>query len=295
MDEPAPVTPRVPGQAASSWDEVPYPEPPPGPRECVSLKQALLSRCEQRVHETLSHDETLVHVPITTTAGCEPPVIAATRMGCSVPILQVLLSHGASVNACSRCGAPALHILAMPHEEVETLKQPTQAEELQRMAVPALADRLHRLHDLPIDVGHVGSWPHLRMGSAASSSLPPVAHVSEHHACAIALCLLRHGANAAEVWNGLLPAEAARQSGHQCLANVIEHFMWQRAQRLLAKHRSAAGDHRKGFAALLGRHNTVLKLISQFLAPSCSQCSCIVAAHLSKAERIEGIEESECS
>jgi len=234
------------------------------------------------VHETLSHDETLVHVPIMTTAGCEPPVIAATWMGCSVPVLQVLLSHGASVKPRSRCGATALHILAMPQKEVEAFKRPAQIDEL---TVPALANHLHNLETT---VGHLVNWLHLGFGKAASYySAAPVARDTENKSCALALSLLQSGADPAEVWNGLLPAEAARRSGQQCLANAIEHFMWRRAQRLLAKHRSKA--------FLLGCHNAVHNLISQFLTPSCPRCRSIVAVRLCKAEGIEGTEESMCS
>jgi len=192
--------------------------PPALPHVGDSLKAALGSGCVETVNKLLLCDNTLVHVPFTTLAGCELPVIAAIMMGCCAAVVEVLLRHGAVPTAHGRCGASALHIIA---RGVAT-------------TCPQLQTRLRS---------------------------------AEQQGCGIATCLLQYGADTAEKWKGLLPAEAARQSGQEHLANIIEHFVWWRAQQILAKHRSAATKAKRLVSPFLLCKANVYRLIIEFLAP----------------------------
>jgi len=192
--------------------------PPALPHVGDSLKAALGSGCVETVNKLLLCDNTLVHVPFTTLAGCELPVIAAIRMGCCAAVAEVLLRHRAVPTAHGRCGASALHIIAW---------------------------------------GVATTCPQLQMRLRNA----------EQQGCDIATCLLQYGADTAEKWKGLLPAEAARQSGQEHLANIIEHFVWWRAQLILAKHRAAATRAKRFVSPLLQCKANVYGLISEFVAP----------------------------
>jgi len=105
--------------------------------------------------------------------------------------------------------------------------------------------------------------------SAACPQLQVRLRKDEQQVCDIAMCLLQYGADTGEIWKGLSPAETARESGQEHLANIIEHFAWWRAQQILAKHRSTAATKAGSFYShLLQRNISVYKLISEFVTPS---------------------------
>jgi len=215
----------------------------------------------------LSHDDTLVHVPMRTNEGYEVPLIAAIKMGCGAPVLEVLIHHGAVPTAHGRSGAPALHIIVGSLQEGRGLtEQPTWTNKLTEVKWPALLDTGH---DLPQAGSRLASWPQSELEghlAVARRVLPILGPDIEQQACAAAACLLHYGADATERWRCLLPAEVARRSGQHRLANVIEHFAWRRVQRMLAKHGSATHSTRGSGFPLLECPVTVGKLISEFLS-----------------------------
>jgi len=266
MAEFQPSTPRGPRLAgdpygASSPRKVPTREcemtPPALSLTCNPLRVALSFGRVQKVHEILLCDETLVHVPITTTAGCEPVTVAAIRMGCRAPILEVLLRHGASSTARGRCGASALHILASLQPQGGSVKWPSWAD---MQGLPCTG-----YHEAGNLLGEMGI-------AAACQATPTFWHKAEQQRCALASCFLHHGADATEEYKGLMPAEAARRSGQLRLANVIEYFTTWRVQRIVAKHRAAGNGKKVSGSPLVECVANVYQLISEYLAPPQGEC-----------------------
>eukprot|EP00419_Tripos_fusus_P020604 CAMPEP_0172736276 /NCGR_PEP_ID=MMETSP1074-20121228/114669_1 /TAXON_ID=2916 /ORGANISM="Ceratium fusus, Strain PA161109" /LENGTH=140 /DNA_ID=CAMNT_0013565451 /DNA_START=11 /DNA_END=429 /DNA_ORIENTATION=- len=68
----------------------------PPPLQQNVLRAALKENKVANLQEVLKNDPSLVHIPLWTSAGCEPPCVAAVRIGCSVHVLDKLLQHGAS-------------------------------------------------------------------------------------------------------------------------------------------------------------------------------------------------------
>jgi len=235
--------------------------PPALPRVGVSLKAALCSGCVETVNKLLLGDNNLVHVPFMTVAGCELPVVAAIRMGCCAAVVEVLLRHGAVATAHGRCGAAALHIIALSLHDGESLAGwPLGPNIAEKSHTLGLADSLHGMPLIPC-FAHQFEW-------GVATTCPQLQMRLRQQVCDIATCLLQYGADTAEKWKGLLPAEGARQSGQEHLANIIEHFVWWRVQQILAKHRSAATRVKRFVSPLLQCKANVYGLISEFVAPS---------------------------
>merc|ERR1712204_22415 len=222
---------------------------PPEPLLGSSLQSALFSRNAQQVHEVLSHDNTLALTHVKISTGWEPPVVAAIRTGCSAAVLEVLLHHGASFKVRGLCGASTLHILVTSlQEEQEQGKASMWSAGVQAMLLMA---------------GSAG-LPLAKLAHDAENSAAKRGHEAEQQACAVAACLLQHGADATERWTGLLPAEAARRAGQQCLSDTIVNFEWCRClQWVLTKQRLAASS----VSPLWMCPDNVYMLIRQFLAP----------------------------
>lgn len=222
--------------------------PPALPHVGTSLRSALSAGHAQMLKEMLSYDDTLVHVPMRTNEGYEVPLIAAIKMGCGAPVLEVLIHHGAVPKAHGRCGAPALHIIVGLFQEGRgPTEQPTWTNKR----------------------SHLVNWFQSELGghlAVARQVLPFFDPGFEQQACAAAACLLYHGADATERWMCCLPAEVARRSGQHRLASVIEHFAWRRVQRMLSKHVSAACSTRRSGFPLRECPVTAGKLISEFLS-----------------------------
>merc|ERR1719367_2518931 len=66
----------------------------PPPLQQNALRVALRENSVAKLEDVLTSDSNLVHMPLWTSAGCEPPCVAAVRMGCSVRVLDKLLQHG---------------------------------------------------------------------------------------------------------------------------------------------------------------------------------------------------------
>jgi len=237
--------------------------PPALPHAGISLKSALSSGCVQTVNKLLLCDDTLVHVPLPTISGCELPIIAAIRMGCCATVVEVLLRHGAAPTVHGRCGASALHIIVLSlHNGKSQAGWPFGPNVVEKPHLLGFADSMH---DMPLTpcFAHQFEW-------GATATCPQIQMCwrnAEQHICDMATCLLQYGADTAEKWKGLLPAEAARQSGQEHLANIIEHFIWWRAQQILAKHMSAATRAKRLVSPLLQCKANVYRLISEFVAP----------------------------
>merc|ERR1712079_819446 len=75
-----------------------------------------------------------------------------------------------------------------------------------------------------------------------------------------------------ERWQGLLPAEMAKRSGMQYIADVIEQLVWRRVQLLLAKHRKSARCANQHAPPLLACREDLFDLVCKFLAPPCGLC-----------------------
>jgi len=234
----------------------------------TSLRSAISSGCVQTLSELLLRDGTLVHVPVTTQAGCEPPTVAAIRMGCCAPVLEVLLHHGAASTARGRCGASALHILVSPVQSQNGSGTLLSWTDIQAEGhLPTFAGILQ---GLPCAGFHEAGKLLFQEGVAAAAAFPllPMSwNNTEQRRCALAACLLRHGVDATEEWKGVMPAEAARLSGQLRLANVVEHFDTWRVQRILAKHRSVASGTKSSGSPFLEGDANVYALISEYLAP----------------------------
>jgi len=232
------------------WDVVDeVPTLPPEPFLGSSLRSALFSGDAQEVQKALSHDDTLVLTHVKMGPGWELPVVAAIRMGCSAAVLEVLLHHGASLTArSSLCDASALHILVLClQQEQEKAKQSMWSAGVQTMLL----------------MSGGGGLPLAKLAHEAEHRAARRGHEAEQQACAVAACLLQHGADATERWRGVLPAEAARQLGQHRLSKTIEHFEWCRCmQWMLTKQRSAANS----VSPLWTCPDNVYTLIWQFLA-----------------------------
>jgi len=235
--------------------------PPPLPHMGRSLQSALRSGHVSNMVDLLLEDVTLVHVPVATVVGFEPLLVAAVRVSCSVSVLKVLLRHGAMATAHGCDGASALHVLV---------------SSLQLASGPAERPTWSSLQTVPwvgCPVAHQGqpqngiaaAWPPFFVRNAQQHA----ERHTEQHACALAACLLHYGADANEEWKGVLPADTARQSGHQCLADLIEHFAWWHAQPVLAKHRSTASGIETSGSPLLACNAALYGLICDFVAPPC--------------------------
>lgn len=226
---------------------------PPEPSTDSLLQSALFSGNAEEVHEVLSHDRTLAFTHVKMATGLEPPVIAAIRMG-SVAVLQVLLHHGASLRVHGLCGASALHILVLSLQQEREQGKPSAGVQAMLFMAGSAGLQLAKLaHD-------------------AEKSATRRGHEAEQQACAIAACLLQHGADATERWKGELPAEAARRLRQQRLFNTIEHFEWCRCvQWVLFKQRSAASSA----SPLWTCPDNVYSVIKQFLAPPHWKLFCV--------------------
>lgn len=182
------------------------------PQRLAALRRVFQRDDLKALEAHLDADEIAVFTPLMDRA-CEPPLTAAVREGCSVPLLKALLRRGATVSEAGARGFTALHWVAMGACMARELFK----DELEGPSPPRPPwDRL--VSDLP-----PVSWAEAARGpvSWGMRSAP----ISEERQLALAACLLLFGAQASsEDGNGLTAADHADRNGRVRLALLIRHW-----------------------------------------------------------------------
>lgn len=197
-----------------------------------------------------------------------PPVLAALRFGCSLPVMRLLLQHGAEVDATDRLGKTAL--MALAHAGP---RPPQQA------ALPWALRPLEGVADGP---STSSVWPSasanpaallfLKQGLPGTGRLDPdppePLKLSEPGRCAFAALLLSFGADASlhdEL--GLTAANHAEAAGLHQLTDLLRHWGGKERQalRTLRTERHAGPCHGSCALCVLA---VVVHGVEEMLAPS---------------------------
>lgn len=231
---------------------------PPGLRP-NDLLAALQSNCLERVQQLLDDDETLVHFPLPSLAGCEPPLFVAIRVGCSASIVSLLLNCGASATDRNPVGVTALDLVvgACPTDQIPR----------------ELDDALFRESSwpqLPLPMQWTARFSQFDADPASSQGDPkcPLRTETprEKQCCEYATLLLAHGADPFRPWQGLAALDVAKQSGKQRLADIMQHAGDRQVHRFLCRYWVRADSALQG-SSLLRCPWDVLEHISGFVAP----------------------------
>lgn len=167
------------------------------PQRVSSLRKILQSGNLAALETHLDADDMAAFAPLVD-RDCDPPVVAAVRELCSIPVMVALLRRGALVNVAGSRGLTALHWVAM---------------------LPRLADTFNQV---ATDFSLV-PWEGFSVGPVSCSMDLPF--TCEERQLAAASCLLAHGAQAdCEDCDGWTAANHADKNGHARLALFIRHW-----------------------------------------------------------------------
>lgn len=168
------------------------------------------------VKQVVETDPVAIYTPLCD-SGCEPPVLGATRRGCTTPILALLCRSGASVDDVDVHGCTALMTVA---------SAPSTGADCNIGLDSADSAFPKDMPELP--------WMPLL---ACERRLP----MTEERCCDRAACLLSFGANPMlRDRRGLTPADMAEECGRHRLAAVIKHWGDERSCKILRAHAARA-------------------------------------------------------
>lgn len=229
---------------------------PRRPQRVPGLRRVLRQNNRQALEAHLEADEIAVFLPLVD-RDHEPPLTAAVREGCFVPLLVALLRRGAFVNEVGARRRTALHWVAMG----PTLTLETFNGEPQHFLLPLPAWDQAASNVPPVPWAEVA----VEQVSCGMASAP----LSEEHRFALAACLLAFGALAdCEDCDGLTAAEHANKNGRERLALLIRHWRdlqvshW--LQKLEARPYGPTGCQRPSLSTM---PQEVRGLVCEFLAP----------------------------